>query len=79
MGCDGILRVYLCSPSVVSTYAHLPMVDIQPYHIFLPDAPSMPTFGIESNVVNIFLWKVPGTDMQRLISDEQQTFSGMVT
>ena len=35
---DGVLGMNLCSPGIVTAYAHLLVVDVEPYHIFLLDA-----------------------------------------
>ena len=41
---DGVFGMYLRSPSVVTAYAHLFVVDVEPHHVFLQDASSMTAF-----------------------------------
>lgn len=60
--CDGIFRVHLCSPRIVTTYAHLLVVDVQPHHIFLHYASSVAAFHLRRAVLDIFHREVPGTD-----------------
>ena len=76
---DGVLGMHLCSPSIVTAYAHLLVVDVEPYHIFLLDASTVAALHLRGTVFNVLHREVPGAYAQRFLAHYQQAFAGCIT
>ena len=57
-----IFRMGLGALGIVATDTHLPVVDVQPDHIFLFDAAAMNVLRHGGDIIEVFDREIPGAD-----------------